>query len=695
MTKKALLGGAAAVLTALAFTQLPAAPAGAADPSYKVLVFSKTSGFHHDSIPQAVQTVKDLGAANGFTVDATEEASDFTPTNLDNYQAVVWANTTGDVLDGAQQDAFEDYIRAGGGFVGIHSAADTEYDWAFYGETVGARFKTHPDIQQARVDIEDRAHASTGHLASTPWTRTDEWYDYRTNPRSTAHVLASLDESSYSPGAPMGDHPITWCKSLDAGRSWYTGLGHTKETYAEPAFQKMLLGGIRYAAGVSKADCRPETGYTPLYNGSPTGWSQAGPGSFTNSDATLSSVGGTGLFWYDAKQYTSYSLKLDWKITGDANSGVFIGFPPSGDPQSAIDNGYEVQIDATDSPDKTTGAVYGFKAADQAARDAALNPPGEWNTYELLVQGERLQVLLNGVKINDFTNTDPARSLAGHVGIQNHGAGEEVSFRNIRLKELSGTAVQAEAFSAASGVESFAKEGASGGRTLGYIDPADWARYDGLGLSGATGFRARVVSGGPGGTLQVRTGSPTGPILGSVAVPNTGGWSTFADVSTTLSNVPTGTQDVFLTFTGGGSGLFDIDEFTFTKDSPAVGGPVVGLGGLCLEVQGGATADGTQAQVYTCNGTAAQTWTRSGQTLRALGKCLDVGGAATGNGAKIQLYTCNGSGAQDWEMRADGSLVNPNSGKCLDVEGAQAVPGTKVHLWTCWGGAHQKWTHSG
>ncbi|MFC7614321.1 DUF1080 domain-containing protein [Actinokineospora soli] len=183
-------------------------------------------------------------------------------------------------------------------------------------------------------------------------------------------------------------------------------------------------------------DCRPETGYTTLYDGATTGWSQAGPGGFTNSDNTLTSSGGLGLYWYSAKQYTSYSLKLDWMMPGDDNSGVFIGFPPSNDPWSAVDNGYEIQIDATDGPAHTTGAVYGFKAPDAAARDAALNPPGEWNEYELLVEGERLRIYLNGVLVNDFTNTDPARSLAGHIGLQNHGTGDDVSFRNIRIKEL-------------------------------------------------------------------------------------------------------------------------------------------------------------------------------------------------------------------------------------------------------------------
>jgi hypothetical protein len=250
-------------------------------------------------------------------------------------------------------------------------------------------------------------------------------------------VLASLDESSYSGGGMGADHPISWCKEYAGGRSFYTGGGHTSESFSDPDFRKHLLGGINYAMGDVNADCRPEVGYTTIYNGDTTGWEQAGPGGFTNADGTLTSQGGLGLLWYKAKEYHSYSLKLDWKMDGDDNSGVFVGFPASDDPWSAVDKGYEIQIDATDSPDRTTGSIYSFQSADLAARDAALNPPGQWNTYEIRVEGEHLQVFLNGVKINDFTNTDPARSLEqGYVGIQNHGNGDEVAFRNIRIKEL-------------------------------------------------------------------------------------------------------------------------------------------------------------------------------------------------------------------------------------------------------------------
>ncbi|GIJ45059.1 glycosyl hydrolase [Virgisporangium aliadipatigenens] len=434
------MGRAAVILTALV-TTFAGATAACADPLPQrqddpaaVLVFSKTAGFRHDSIPTGIQAIRDLGAANNFTVEATEDAGAFTPANLDRFDTVVFLSTTGDVLNATQQAAFEAFIGSGKGYVGIHAAADTEYDWPFYGNLVGAYFQRHPAIQPARVVVEDRAHPATAHLGPQ-WTRTDEWYSFRANPRANVHVLASLDESSYS-GGGMGDHPIMWCQNIAGGRSFYTGFGHTNESYADPALRQVLLGGIQWAAGSKQADCRPENGYTALYDGSTTGWSQAGPGGFSNADNTLTSFGGMGMLWYDARQFSSYSLKADWRLAGDDNSGIFVGFPPSDDPWSAVNNGYEIQIDATDAPDRTTGAVYSFKGPDTAARDAALNPPGQWNTFELLVEGERLQVFLNGIRINDFTNTDPARGLAGHIGIQNHGDGDEVAFRDIRIKEL-------------------------------------------------------------------------------------------------------------------------------------------------------------------------------------------------------------------------------------------------------------------
>ncbi|MEU4676585.1 ThuA domain-containing protein [Micromonospora sp. NPDC023737] len=233
-----------------------ALPKAAADEPFSVLVFSKTAGFRHDSIPTGIAAIQQLGAEHGFTVDTTEDGGAFNDANLAKYQAVIWLSTTGDVLDGDQQAAFERYVKAGGGYVGIHAASDTEYSWGWYGDLVGAYFAGHPSPQQATVKVEDHAHPSTSELPDR-WSRFDEWYNYQSNPRPDVHVLASLDERSYSAGAgAMGaDHPIAWCQDFDGGRSWYTGGGHTRESYAEPEFLSHLLGGIRTAAGAAGADC--------------------------------------------------------------------------------------------------------------------------------------------------------------------------------------------------------------------------------------------------------------------------------------------------------------------------------------------------------------------------------------------------------------------------------------------------------
>ncbi|MFD4112429.1 ThuA domain-containing protein [Streptomyces niveus] len=379
-----------AVALGAAFLAPGGASADAAADPYDVLVFSKTAGFRHDSIPVGIRTIQALGADNEFAVTATEDSGAFTTANLANYEAVVFLSTTGDVLDGAQQTALKSYVDGGGGYVGVHAAADTEYEWPEYEGLVGAWFKSHPAIQQATVENEDRSHPATSHLNPT-WSRTDEWYNYRTNPRDSVHVLQSLDESTYSGGEMGGDHPITWCDEQAAGRSFYTGLGHTQESYADPAFRQVLLGGIQYAAGAVDADCSPDDGGNP------------GPG---------------------------------------------------------------------------TGKVEG------------------------------------------------------------------------------------ESYTSGSGVERANHGSASGGQTLGHIENGDWAGYSQVDTAGATTFTADVSSAGAGGTVEIRGGSATGTLLGSVDVAPTGSWDTFTEVSTTLT--ATGTGALFLRFTGGAGALFDIDSFTLS-----------------------------------------------------------------------------------------------------------------------------------
>jgi type 1 glutamine amidotransferase len=221
---------------------------------FSVLIFSKTAGFRHASIPNGIAAIGELGSANGFSVDATEDSNRFNAVDLAGYRAVIFLSTTGTVLNAEQKSAFERYIGSGNGFVGIHSATDTEYDWGWYGQLVGAYFRSHPAIQPATIQIEDPDHPSTSPLPVT-WDRTDEWYNFRTNPRGSVRVLATMDESSYS-GGDMGDHPMVWCHDVTGGgRSWYTAFGHTEASYDEPLFREHLLGGILSAAGAVPANC--------------------------------------------------------------------------------------------------------------------------------------------------------------------------------------------------------------------------------------------------------------------------------------------------------------------------------------------------------------------------------------------------------------------------------------------------------
>jgi len=216
---------------------------------FSVLLFSRTTAFRHDSIPTAVAALTELGSANGYTVEATEDPAMFTAANLARFRVVVFLMTTGDVLDEAGQAAFETWIAGGGNYVGVHSASDTEYDWPFYGQLVGAYFKQHPAIQPATVKIEVADHPATAGLPSA-WMRTDEWYDFQTNPRPTVTVLATVDESSYTGGTMGADHPTVWTHATTGGgRALYTAMGHTMESYADPQFRAHLAGAIRWAAG--------------------------------------------------------------------------------------------------------------------------------------------------------------------------------------------------------------------------------------------------------------------------------------------------------------------------------------------------------------------------------------------------------------------------------------------------------------
>lgn len=214
----------------------------------KVLIFSKTNGYRHSSIETGIGAIKKLSAANNFDVDATEDSLYLSDANLKKYKAIVFLSTTGTVLGKDQELALQNFIHAGGGFVGIHAATDCEYEWPWYDKMIGANFLSHPQQQEATLIIVDNTHSSTKHLPAS-WVRKDEWYNFKNmNPDVT--VLIKIDETSYTGGKNGDSHPMAWYQAYEGGRVFYTELGHTEESYSDPLYLQHVLGGIQYAMGV-------------------------------------------------------------------------------------------------------------------------------------------------------------------------------------------------------------------------------------------------------------------------------------------------------------------------------------------------------------------------------------------------------------------------------------------------------------
>ena len=214
----------------------------------QVLVVHETAGFRHDSIPAGLDAIVDIGNENGFTVESSDDSTVLLDPGLARTRVVVFLNTTGDILTVPEEHAMEAFVRSGGGFVGIHSASDTEYDWSWYGGLVGAYFDSHPAIQAATIRSTGTDHPAGQGLPSS-FERVDEWYNFRSLPGPDVVVLARLDETSYEGGIMGDDHPIAWAQDYDGGRSFYTAGGHTIESHAEPLFRDHVKTGILWSAG--------------------------------------------------------------------------------------------------------------------------------------------------------------------------------------------------------------------------------------------------------------------------------------------------------------------------------------------------------------------------------------------------------------------------------------------------------------
>jgi len=214
----------------------------------KVLIFCKTNGYHHASIAAGTVAIKKLGEENGFDVDVTEDSTQFRYKHLKKYSALIFLSPTGKVFGPDEEKALQQYIHHGGGFLGIHAATDCEYNWQWYGDLVGGYFKSHPKQQQANIIVVDKDNPATKGLPET-WSRWDEWYNFKyLNP--DIHVLLKIDEKSYTGGENGDNHPMAWYHEYEGGRSFYIELGHTDESYVDPAYLGLLLSGIKYAMGM-------------------------------------------------------------------------------------------------------------------------------------------------------------------------------------------------------------------------------------------------------------------------------------------------------------------------------------------------------------------------------------------------------------------------------------------------------------
>lgn len=210
----------------------------------RILIFTKTTEFRHESIPKGVATVTQLLKAENINTIHSEDVRYFCKDSLAKFDAVLFLSTTGDLFNQEQKEAFQSFISGGKGFIGIHAATDTEHNWPWYGQLVGGYFASHPTVQKAKIEVLDKKHPSTAHLPDIWWHK-DEWYDFK-DVQPGLHVLLALDEKSYSDGKMGKFHPIAWFQEFEGGRMFYTGLGHTDASFDVPEFQKHIVGGVKY-----------------------------------------------------------------------------------------------------------------------------------------------------------------------------------------------------------------------------------------------------------------------------------------------------------------------------------------------------------------------------------------------------------------------------------------------------------------
>lgn len=394
-----------------------------------------TGGGHHDfdknsaALLAGLEKRMRLAVTRLQLVDAQPAAGQRPGALLDDKLAerfdAVLAYHQGEIL-GLKREELDNllsYVRRGGAWVGIHSAADS-FKWCRdYVAMVGGRFASHPPFAplKARVLLGD--HPVLDGIAD--FEHPDEFYYLDDCSLGDKHVVLVGE------GPTDGRlRPLAWTKSYGEGRVFYTALGHGLQAHNNPAFHALIGNALRWAS--AKDHWAPgEEGWRRLWDGrSLCGWTMVGPGSFKIADGVLETNGGMGLLWFDRMKFRDFELELEFRLTGPKdNSGVFVRFPRA--PRSAwdaVNDGYEVQICDAGAEKTRTGCIYGFEDCSKLAS----KPIGEWNRMRIAVTGQRYVVELNGEQVCEYGGS---RGDDGYVGLQNHAAGEVVQFRGIRARE--------------------------------------------------------------------------------------------------------------------------------------------------------------------------------------------------------------------------------------------------------------------
>ena len=436
-----------------------------------ILVFSKTEGFRHESIPAAIEAFHEMATQHEFTLVATEDSTVFADAELFQFDAIVFLLTTGDVLNEGEQAGLERYMRFRGGFVGVHSAADTEWrgDWTWFRKLVGGVFKSHPKVQPAKLKVMQRDHPATAPLPDVFW-HTDEWYDF-TDLYEHRTDLLTVDESTYSGGRHGDYHPIAWCHEFGGGRSFYTGLGHTVESYSDAQMRAHLLAGLAWVRRPKPEDTELWEPVPPVVTPSADGgapsdaivlfagddasrW-QHSDGSEVKwrvEDGALTVVGGTGDI-ETRRGFGDIQLHLEWRTPaavegegqGRGNSGVF------------LQGRYEMQIlDSFENRTYSNGQAASVYKQHRPMVNAS-RPAGAWQSYDLVFRAPRfaasgelqapahVTLFHNGVLVHSHVEIEGTTTYIGEPAYETHDDraplvlqdhGNPVSFRNIWVREL-------------------------------------------------------------------------------------------------------------------------------------------------------------------------------------------------------------------------------------------------------------------